>query len=193
MALTREKLYEEVWAEPMTKVAARYGVSSSFLARVCERLSVPRPSRGYWAQAEVGKADAKPSLPKARPGDEIEWSRDGEPRRAPRVLPQPPTKGTSRRRRKPHGPPCRHELLAGAKEHFEGAKASDSGYLRPLKRRLVDVFVTKATLDHALDVANLLFLALEDRGHRVTFAPLDQHLRRPEVEERSEGGRERYG
>lgn len=47
MAVTRETLYEEVWAEPMTKVAARYGVSSSFLARVCERLNVPRPSRGY--------------------------------------------------------------------------------------------------------------------------------------------------
>jgi hypothetical protein len=47
MGATREKLYEEVWAEPMTKVAARYGVSSSFLARVCERLKVPRSSCGY--------------------------------------------------------------------------------------------------------------------------------------------------
>lgn len=74
MAVTREKLYEEVWAEPMTKVAARYGVSSSFLARVCERLNVPRPSRGYWAQLEVGKASVKPVLPEARPGDELEWS-----------------------------------------------------------------------------------------------------------------------
>lgn len=55
MAVTREKLYEEIWAEPMTKVAVRYGVSSSFLARVCERLNVPRPPRGYWAQLEVGK------------------------------------------------------------------------------------------------------------------------------------------
>jgi hypothetical protein len=27
MAVTREQLYEEVWAEPMTRVAARYGVS----------------------------------------------------------------------------------------------------------------------------------------------------------------------
>jgi len=31
----------------MTKVAARYGVSSSFLAWVCERLNVPRPAGGY--------------------------------------------------------------------------------------------------------------------------------------------------
>lgn len=97
MAVTRETLYEEVWAEPMTKVAARYGVSSSFLARVCERLNVPRPSRGYWAQLEVGKASAKPALPEARPGDELEWSREGEPRRVPRALPQPPSKNEPRR------------------------------------------------------------------------------------------------
>jgi hypothetical protein len=72
MAINRDKLYEEIWAEPMTKVAAKYVVSSSFLARVCERLHVPRPSRGYWAQLEVGKAAPKPPLPEARPGDELE-------------------------------------------------------------------------------------------------------------------------
>lgn len=33
--ITREDLYELVWREPMLKVAERYGVSSSFMARVC--------------------------------------------------------------------------------------------------------------------------------------------------------------
>lgn len=80
MIVDRHTLYELVWAEPMTKVAARYGVSSSFLARVCERLNVPRPARGYWAQLEVGKAPANPLFPEPRPGDELEWSRDGEAR-----------------------------------------------------------------------------------------------------------------
>jgi hypothetical protein len=62
MAVARESLYDEVWAEPMTKVAARHGVSSSFLARVCERLNVPRPARGYCARLEIRKAPAKPAL-----------------------------------------------------------------------------------------------------------------------------------
>lgn len=194
MSITREKLYEEIWTEPMTKVAARYNVSSSFLARVCKRLNVPRPERGYWAQLVVGKAPPKPDLPAASPGDELEWSRDGEPSRVPRALPKPPEEGAQtappRRMR-----PARHDLLVGAREHFEAVRASDSGYLRPTKRRLVDVFATKATLDRALDLANTLFLTLEDRGHRVTFAPLDQHLQRPVVDERIQGGRERnnYG
>jgi hypothetical protein len=32
-ALTREALYELVWSEPMLQVAARCGVSSSYMAR----------------------------------------------------------------------------------------------------------------------------------------------------------------
>lgn len=46
MSVPREKLYEEVWAEPMTTVSKRYGVSSVYLARICEQLRVPRPPRG---------------------------------------------------------------------------------------------------------------------------------------------------
>jgi len=53
MPLTREQLYTLVWAEPMIKVVARYGVSSSYMARVCTLLNVPRPERGYWAKLEV--------------------------------------------------------------------------------------------------------------------------------------------
>jgi hypothetical protein len=119
----RDTLYQLVWAEPMTKVAARYGVSSSFLARVCERLNVPRPARGYWAQLEVGKAPAKPMLPEPRPGDELEWSRDREARRAPRALPKPPKERAPAPPRRPRiRNAAGHHLVAGAREHFEGAK-----------------------------------------------------------------------
>ena len=69
--LTREALYALVWAEPMLKVAARYNVSSSYMARVCTLLNVPRPERGYWARLAVGKASPMPPLPEARPSDEL--------------------------------------------------------------------------------------------------------------------------
>lgn len=45
--VSREALYEIVWDAPMLKVAARFGVSSSYMARVCTLLNVPRPERGY--------------------------------------------------------------------------------------------------------------------------------------------------
>lgn len=37
--INRETLYERVWSEPMLKVAARFGVSSSYMARVCTLVS----------------------------------------------------------------------------------------------------------------------------------------------------------
>jgi hypothetical protein len=70
--VSREQLYAEVWAEPMTKVALKYKVSSSFMARVCTWLNVPRPERGYWAKLAVGKMSKQPPLPEAEPGDDLE-------------------------------------------------------------------------------------------------------------------------
>jgi hypothetical protein len=61
--VTREKLYEEVWAEPMVKVAKRYGVSDVALRKVCVKLSVPLPARGYWAKVANGKPTSRPRLP----------------------------------------------------------------------------------------------------------------------------------
>src|SRR4051812_15120378 len=48
--IARSQLYDEIWAEPMTVVAARYDVSANYLARVCRHLHVPHPPRGYWAK-----------------------------------------------------------------------------------------------------------------------------------------------
>jgi hypothetical protein len=185
MTVSRDKLYEEVWAEPMTTVAKRYDVSSNFLARVCEQLNVPRPSRGYWAQVKVGRAEKRPSLPEPRPGDELEWVRDGE---RPRVAAVPRTPVLQRRRKK-IDPPTRHPLLAGAQEHFLHSRVStydDEKYLRPYKRNLVDVLSSKECLKRALDVARSLFLALEERGHRVVLAPSDARYSRMGLNHRDE-------
>lgn len=59
----RNKLYEEVWKEPATKVAKRYGVHYEFLRKYCIELDVPLPSSGYWTQIKFGKDIKKPPLP----------------------------------------------------------------------------------------------------------------------------------
>ncbi len=38
--VTREELFEAVWTEPMITLSSRYGVSGSYLARVCDSLNV---------------------------------------------------------------------------------------------------------------------------------------------------------
>jgi hypothetical protein len=44
-AVSREELYELVWSVPMVRVAEKFNVSGSYMARVCSTLHVPRPER----------------------------------------------------------------------------------------------------------------------------------------------------
>jgi hypothetical protein len=69
--ISREELYQLVWAEPMLQVAAQFGVSSSYMARVCTAMNVPRPERGYWAKLTFGQPIPRPGLPDAQPGDQL--------------------------------------------------------------------------------------------------------------------------
>lgn len=183
--ITREVLYDLVWSEPMLKVGERFGVSSSYMARVCTLLNVPRPERGYWAKLAVGRAPDKPPLPEARPGDHLTWSRNGELPLVQRALPMPPVSTPRRKFRRSEPKPTQHRLITGVKALFEAGRLSESaGYLKPAKRLLVDLAVTKTGLDKALAFANTLFLALEERGYRVVIAPTGEPSNRTEVDER---------
>lgn len=61
--LEREKLYEEVWAEPLTVIAARYNLTDVGMAKTCRRLNIPLPGRGYWAKIRAGQPSKKIPLP----------------------------------------------------------------------------------------------------------------------------------
>lgn len=59
----REKLYEEIWSEPVSKVSKRYQISDVGLRKICVNLDIPVPPIGYWAKLAAGKTVKKPSLP----------------------------------------------------------------------------------------------------------------------------------
>lgn len=182
--VTREELYALVWSEPMLKVAARYDVSSSYMARVCTTLNVPRPERGYWAKLAVGKAPPIPPLPDARPGDELVWPWDGQYVAVRRPLPRPPSTTEEKRPRSSARQPRQHPLINGAKPHFQAGRLSrDAGYLKPAKKLLVDLIVTKTCLDKALSFANHLFSLCEEYGYRVILSPSGENYTRAEVDE----------
>jgi hypothetical protein len=183
MAVSREKLYGEIWAEPMTIVAKRYGISSNYLARVCANLKIPTPQRGYWQQLRARVRVKRPALPAPEPGDVLEWVRDG-------TEPQVATAPTQRKhaRRSKGEPPRRHPLVLGMLEHLEQgreAKYAEEKQLRPNKRNIVDIFVTKECAARALDLAHELFTTLERRGHRVTLAPSEARYDRVMLDHRN--------
>ncbi len=78
----REKLYEEVWKEPVLVIAKRYGVSNVALAKACRKLAVPLPPRGYWARIRAGqKSLPRPPLPLTYESPAVRTTRR-EPKRA---------------------------------------------------------------------------------------------------------------
>src|SRR5580692_8920854 len=167
--IAREELYEIVWSMPMTKVAEKFSVSGSYMARVCSVLNVPRPERGYWAKLEVGKAPARPALPEGLPGDQLFWSQEADLPR-PRLRAAIATSAPAKPRSRPVVTGI-HSLIQGAKQCYEKSHKIEEGkLLRPYKRQLVDVIASAAGLDEALAFANDLFNALESAGHRVRFA-----------------------
>ncbi|MCU0510732.1 MAG: hypothetical protein MUC34_20645 [Anaerolineae bacterium] len=182
--VTREDLYELVWREPMLRVAERHAVSSSFLARVCSVMNVPRPPRGYWAKLEFGKAGPQPALPEARPEDKLVWNRSNDPDIVARPLPKAPN--AAPRFRKPAAalPPKRHALVTDVRDLYLKGRTNEAGFLKPSKRLLPDLVVSEKTLDTALEAAHQLFQQLELAGHRVVLAPTDRYYTRCEVDER---------
>src|SRR5947199_8556674 len=49
----RQELYEQLWSQPVAKIAPSYGISVA-LAKICRKLKVPLPGRGYWAKRTHG-------------------------------------------------------------------------------------------------------------------------------------------
>lgn len=188
--ITRDDLYQLVWSKPMTKVAEQFGVSGSYLARVCTMLSVPRPEQGYWAKLAVGKAPPPKPLPKAQPGDQLYWVKDGEhrpPPLRPRRLSESPTQTRLRTPRT-----RTHRLIHGVRENFENSRPiDDGGYLKPYKKLLADITASQACLEKALSFTSDLFNALEATGHRVILGPRDERLRRATIDERELGKKQR--
>jgi hypothetical protein len=56
VTISRSDLHKRVWEVPMARLAAEYGITGNGLAKICDRLKIPYPSRGYWAKRAAGKA-----------------------------------------------------------------------------------------------------------------------------------------
>ena len=54
-AWNRVELYNEVWDQPLVKLSRKYGISDVRLGKVCRKLQISHPGRGYWAKRAVGQ------------------------------------------------------------------------------------------------------------------------------------------
>ena len=81
--ISRSDLLDRVWAAPLGVVAAQMGMTASGLAKLCDRLDVPRPRRTYWHMSARERAALKPELGTAGDGlpETVPAVREGKPLR----------------------------------------------------------------------------------------------------------------
>ena len=182
--ITREKLYEMVWATPMQKLGAEIGISDVALAKKCKKLGIPTPPRGYWARLAAGQHPKIPSLAARKPDQAAGmtfWRRNFE-----KTIIQL-SKGTtdlldmldlpqnkvvvSETLSKPH------RLVRLTKQVFSGAKAGEYGALwERLVVECLDIRTSKGSLLRALLIMDALLKKLESLGFEVS-SPYEGRIR----------------
>lgn len=179
----RDRLYAEVWAEPVIKVAERYGVSGVALAKTCRRLGVPLPPRGYWAKAKVGKAPERPALPARKEGQpESQVSRyrirPTQPPRPPELdaVAPVPVIGKIVVADVLTDP---HPLVERTRRHLLQVKPAYTGLLPWTSKPCLDITVSPDSLDRALRIADALLKSMEAAGLRVEERILKPKGKRP--------------
>jgi len=155
--LTRESLYEIVWAKPMTHLAAELGVQASILVEACRQLDVPRPGSGYWTRLAYGQRPSRPSLdprPEGSPHEiELAKPRSGSAGSAPVVQVR-----TTLRNAHPAVETLRNLLVSDSpdRDGMHVVRGESYGAI---------VRVTDATRDRALRLLDALGRSLAERGH----------------------------
>lgn len=175
--LTRDALYAQVWAEPMMKLARQYGLSDRGLAKICDRLGIPTPGRGYWAKVQNGQTPVQPKLPRLKPGQQGKvilnkrgHIRDDSPEQQVVAAQVAHEQESEHQIVVPEALDYPHPLVAKTAKSLDSAKANDYGIARPRARQCLDVRVAKDSIERASRIMDALIRALEARGIELTFS-----------------------
>lgn len=158
----------------MTRLAKEYGISDVALAKICKKLNVPYPWRGYWRRKETGKAVKQLPLPPntdpakqrvtihrtIRPESVAPLSEDATQRITAEQAPE-------RKIVVPDRLTNPHRLLKEHLAEWRSPKVNDYGAIWSGSIRQLNVRVSPTSLGRALRIMDTLFKALESRGYPV--------------------------
>ncbi len=186
MEVHRETLYEEVWETPLSRLAPeKYGISDVGLRKVCEKLHVPTPPRGYWAKRQHGKDPPKEPLPdlpedatEAHTFDSTETSTskdsgsqeddaedshvEASPIEIPEITVDPHLKNP-------------HPLIRNARNALKDAQPDTYGRVQASTGKAVSVSVSPSETGRALRILDALVKGAESVGWPVRGASAAKH------------------
>ena len=184
----REELYSEIWEKPLVKVAAKYGISAVALGKVCRKLQIPLPGRGYWTKKEFGKSVEKTALPAAnnlpivrRMKEILATTHKHEATISPEET-DPELLRIAAIRNKPvlvsEKTPL-HKLVLQTRSLLRQAHEDSRGILvLPRRDPTLNIRVSRRMLDRALRLMNALVLAIESEGFSLQVESKDSEKQR---------------
>jgi hypothetical protein len=175
--ITREELYEAVWSEPIHQLSKALGISDVGLAKVCKKLNVPVPGRGYWAKNRATRKLLRISLPlleagqptehqitQAHCGEAERWTRETLQRLAGEGVGVPILGANTIE-------PEWHPLLAQY-QGMLGQAGLNAVRLRATQPCLA-INVSPSLLERSLKIFQNLFSAFEKQGYQMEVLPPD--------------------
>jgi hypothetical protein len=174
LELKREALYEEAWSEPMSALAQKYSLSDVGLAKICKKLKVPFPGRGYWQKKKIDK----PPLPPLKFGDTdtyalrrekkeilpIDEAHNAEAQVLISLEESPQNKiQVHSRLTSPH------PLIEKTLNTLNAANPDLYGRISPHSDKCFNVLITRNSINRAMRILNALVKRFVERGFSISF------------------------
>ncbi len=172
--LSRKSLFEMVWSQPMTKLAAQFKISDVALTKICRRHEIPVPGRGFWARVAAGYPLKRPELrlPSRPELEEIRIFGSSYARVKPEI------REAERDAKAIESPADRkiivsqrlddlHPVAQATLQRLRKAKANDHGVVASFGPDLFRVAVSPAQVDRSIRILNAIARAAAERGMSV--------------------------
>lgn len=176
ITLNREELYKEVWSQPVTVVAEKYAISGRGLAKICSKLKIPTPPRGYWAKLHSGFRVQAIPLPRISAGEPVTHVLERVTKKI--ALPEMSPEATalvessslmekeilvSSKLHKPH------PLIQKSRQLLTQKKPDEYGRVRSWEEGTIDLRVGPKSLERALRIMDAIVKKFENMGLLVLF------------------------
>lgn len=151
----------------MARLAPAFGMSDTYMARLCRKYRIPKPPRGYWAKLLAGQSPPKAPLPPPLPEDSGFVLRSVSHPALAQV-----TEKTRLHIPVPESLRSPHPLTARARYELKGASKGEHGLLAKPEQAAFDLCVSTTQLRRALLLIDTVLKAIVRQGHAVSPGPV---------------------
>jgi hypothetical protein len=176
MKISRQELYNLVWAEPMITVCKRFGLTDNGLRKQCKSMDIPTPPVGYWSKLKHGKKTEIIPLPK----ESVSKKQSTDLTEKEITLPPPMDRNKVRESEISSGDTsifvvpevlyAKDPVIIDTKEKFRHESENDYLKKNPFKVKTgptLNISVSEKSIDRSLSIFETIIKALRFRGWEI--------------------------